>query len=135
MLVLIVDDKVLAQRTYEQVFRQRGYGICLARTALGSIEILRREPVDLVLLDYQLDTAMTGLDVARYVCRLNRQDGRDRRVFMVSGYSFDEIKARAEEDASVLADGLRFFEKGDSGGLLRAMADLSAEIAARQKPE
>jgi response regulator RpfG family c-di-GMP phosphodiesterase len=126
LVVLIVENNAAEQRAYERLLRLAGHTICLARTPLGAIEMLIREPIDLVVLDYNLENPMNGLDVKRFVDRMSRKDGRRREVFIVSGYPYAEIEQRAAEDARVLDHNLHYFEKTDVEGLMREVGKMAA---------
>jgi len=49
--ILLVDDDTNVRRSIRYVLKNQGYRIVEAHTGTAAIEVLRREPVDLVVLD------------------------------------------------------------------------------------
>jgi DNA-binding response OmpR family regulator len=49
--ILLVDDDTNVRRSIRYVLKNQGYRILEAHTGTAAIEVLRREPIDLVVLD------------------------------------------------------------------------------------
>jgi DNA-binding response OmpR family regulator len=64
--VLIVDDDPAHLKTYGWVIESAGYRAVLGTVGFDGVK-LPREPVDMVLLDYNLDGRVTAVEVARAV--------------------------------------------------------------------
>jgi two-component system cell cycle response regulator len=60
--VLVVDDEKLARQLYADILREAGYQTCEAENGFQALEIVRQEPVDVVLLDIMMP-GMSGLEV------------------------------------------------------------------------
>ena len=60
--ILVVDDNPIIQRSVHFALRDKGYQILMAGEVAEAIKILRREKVDLALVDlsFPLDTASIG---------------------------------------------------------------------------
>jgi len=109
MVILVVEDDSAQRRLYELLFDEAGHRVFTVSSAMGAVDLLRTEKIDLVILDYELDGTMTGIEVAKFVAALRRSDGRKREVVMVSGYSLEEIKHRALADQSDPLAGISFY--------------------------
>jgi two-component system cell cycle response regulator len=60
--ILVVDDEHLTRQLYADVLRQAGYAALEANSGPQALEIVRKETVDVVLLDIMMP-GMSGLDV------------------------------------------------------------------------
>ena len=68
--VLIVDDEPAQREMAGGFLRKQGFAVALAGTGAEALEVLRREPVDLLLTDHRMP-GMSGLDLLVEVRRLN----------------------------------------------------------------
>lgn len=109
MVVLIVEDDPVQRRTYLKLFELHGHKVILTQTAIAAVDVLRTEKVDLVILDYELDGTMTGVEVAHFVVTLNKF-GHHCEVFMVSGFPRSEIEERSRKGNPLEGVSL-FFDK------------------------
>jgi CheY-like chemotaxis protein len=62
-LILCIDDSVEQLQLEKAIFELRGYDVLTASAGSKGLELLRRELVDLVILDYQMPE-MNGAEVA-----------------------------------------------------------------------
>ncbi len=60
--ILLVDDEPNIRLLYKELLNDEGYKVLEAETGKASFDILRREPIDLVVLDIKLRSE-SGLDV------------------------------------------------------------------------
>lgn len=65
-LILLVDDDQLLRRTLAFNLEQAGYSVKTSANAEDALEIVQREPLDLVLLDVGLP-GMDGLEALRFI--------------------------------------------------------------------
>lgn len=79
MMILLVEDDPIQRGYLERLLRTHGHDVCWSATAMGALDLLRTEKIDLVLLDFELDGVMDGRFVAKHVAR-------NIPVFMVSGH-------------------------------------------------
>jgi CheY-like chemotaxis protein len=64
--ILIVEDEPLTAFDNEVMLGDLGYEVVATLDSFeGAIELLEREPIDLILSDYRLSSRRTGLDLAR----------------------------------------------------------------------
>jgi CheY-like chemotaxis protein len=64
--ILIVEDEPLTAFDNEVTLGDLGYEVVATLDSFdGAIELLEREPIDLILSDYRLSGRRTGLDLAR----------------------------------------------------------------------
>jgi chemosensory pili system protein ChpA (sensor histidine kinase/response regulator) len=90
--ILIVDDDEPVRALIERILSKTEHTTCKASTGEGGLELLRTEPVDVVLLDLGLPK-MSGYEVAGRM----RMDPKLRKIpiVIISGASPDEIKHKA----------------------------------------
>jgi DNA-binding NtrC family response regulator len=67
--VLIVDDEVEFLDSLQRVFSRRGISTATSNSGLRALEILKEQPVDVVVLDVKMP-GMDGLDVLRRIKQL-----------------------------------------------------------------
>jgi DNA-binding response OmpR family regulator len=82
MLLLIIEDNPSTLKMLAFLLGNEGYEVRTAVTAAGGIEILRREPVDLVVLDVMLPDS-NGLQI----CRQIRNEGMGLPILVISALS------------------------------------------------
>jgi signal transduction histidine kinase len=80
--VLVVDDDKLVRRFMTECLRTLGYEVVEAESGAAALEILDRERVDLLLVDFAMP-GMNGAEVAR--AAQIKQPGLE--ILMVSGYA------------------------------------------------
>jgi two-component system, OmpR family, response regulator MprA len=107
--VLVVDDEPRILSMMRRVLEADGYGVLLAGDGTSALEILRAEPVDLVILDVM----MPGIDGFE-VCRVARRESlvpilmltaRDASADKVSGldYGADDYVVKPFETDELMA--------------------------------
>jgi DNA-binding response OmpR family regulator len=87
--ILVVEDDRAVARGLEYGLQSEGFVVLRAETGHAALELARREPVQLILLDVRLPD-ISGFDV----CRQLRADGRRQPILMLT--------ARDEEVDKVL---------------------------------
>ncbi len=80
--VLVVDDEVVVLTVLREALRRGGYRVTTARSAEEAIELLKRQPFDLVLTDKNL-TGASGLEVLRYTRTIDPPPAG----ILITGYS------------------------------------------------
>jgi len=110
-LILCIDDDDIALRVRKLMLGSAGYNILTASSGEDGLEVLKQEPVDLVIADHFL-SAKTGTEIAREMKELKPEVP----ILIVS--------AAAEKPSGLeFADG--FVPKGESPNvLLGAIASL-----------
>lgn len=68
--ILITDDDVGCRETLRDIVEPAGFRVVLAESGEQTIEIVRHEPIHLVLLDMHLPQ-LTGLETIRFVHQIN----------------------------------------------------------------
>jgi DNA-binding response OmpR family regulator len=66
--ILVVDDEPNVRLVYKEVLSDGGYEVLEARSAKETFDILKSEPVDLVVLDIKL-RCESGLDVLQRITK------------------------------------------------------------------
>lgn len=117
--VLVVDDSPAQVTMMAKLLRRRWYDVLTAHSGKEALEILRSEPVDLVLSDWVMP-GMSGLDL----CRQFREEVQDQYVYFILLTS----KTGREDVAIGLASGADDF-------LTKPVntAELEARIAAGER--
>lgn len=98
MVILVVEDDPAQRHLYETLFSADGHRVFTVSSAMGAVDKLLNEKIDLIILDYELDGTMTGVEVAKFVAALRKSDNHKREVIMVSGFPLEEIKHRSFGD-------------------------------------
>ncbi len=80
--VLVVDDEKNIRKLYESELRREGYEVLTAESGEEALEVIDREPLDLVVLDIRLE-GMDGIDCLRTIM----EKRRDLPVVLNSAYS------------------------------------------------
>lgn len=81
--ILIADDNEVVRQATEAMLSSLGYQITTVSSGEVALEYLKRNSVDLVILDMILGKGMDGLDT--YLRILEFQ--KDQKVIIISGYS------------------------------------------------
>ncbi len=89
--VLIVDDEKFVTDTLEGFFRNKGYSIFKAEDGQTTLNIIKNETLDLVLLDIKLP----GVDGVE-ILRLLRRDYPQAKVIVMTAYDM-EYKQRVDD--------------------------------------
>jgi CheY-like chemotaxis protein len=104
--VLCIDDDTAGLTLRKMMLESEGYEVFTAPSGEDGLQILRLQPIDAVVLDYQMPK-MNGADVARQI----RDGGSQVPIVLLSGY-VEEVPAAALH----LVDA--FVTKGGSPGQL-----------------
>ena len=91
--ILVIDDEEMVRHSTARILERCGYDVLLAADGEDGLEVFRREPVDLVLLDLSMPR-VSGREVLAEWCRLNP----DVKVVIFTGYP-----ARTEDFAAARA--------------------------------
>ena len=116
--VLIVDDEKNVRSALRRTLRKTGYGLLFADCGPAALELLEKQPVDVVLSDH-LMPGMTGLQLLREVRRLTPYAGR----IMLTGHADLETAM----DAIRQGDIDRFLTKPWDDVELRVALQMAAE--------
>ena len=66
--ILIVEDNVLIADDMQMILEDMGYNVLANVTSYEkAVEVLKNESIDLALLDIQLATEKSGIDIGRYI--------------------------------------------------------------------
>ncbi|MEV4245473.1 response regulator transcription factor [Streptosporangium canum] len=144
--VLVVDDEPALREALQSSLEYEGYRVGLASDGLGALEILEREPYELVLLDVMMPR-LDGLTTCRRlraagnhvpVLMLTARDAVGDRVsgldagaddYLVKPFELDELLARVR--ALLRRSALTAPVAADDGGVLR-YGDLRMDTASRE---
>jgi two-component system response regulator PilR (NtrC family) len=88
--ILVVDDERSMRELLHIVLRREGYTVFLAENGTAAIEVLGREPIDLLISDIRMPD-MTGVDVLREAKRLDA----DIVGIMVTAFASTETAVEA----------------------------------------
>lgn len=64
--ILYIDDEISALRAISAILKKEGYSVYTATTAEEGIEVLKKSPIDCILLDYRLP-GMNGIDLLKWI--------------------------------------------------------------------
>ncbi len=101
--VLIVDDDWMAREVLEAVLSAAGYDVVLANSGEKALELARRDPPHLVLLDVRLG-GLNGFAV----CRALKSDPRTREAPTVM---ITALEAEEDREQAIAAGAVGFVAK------------------------
>ena len=78
--ILVVEDEQLMRSIIVQLLRSEGYEVLEANTAAGALAIFEGEKIDLAILDLNLSSGGSGLDLLGRIRDLGRHMDQARRV-------------------------------------------------------
>src|SRR6202158_994950 len=88
--ILVVDDERSMRELLAIVLRREGYEVLLAENGRAAIELLEREPVDLLISDIKMPD-LSGVDVLRAAKRINQ----DILGIMITAFASTETAVEA----------------------------------------
>lgn len=91
--VLVVDDSLSVRRSMEQLLRDSGYEVRLARDGLEAVAVLEAKRPDIILVDLEMPR-MNGMELTAHV--RNRVETRDLPVIMITSRSTEKHRKQAE---------------------------------------
>ena len=83
--ILIVDDEEAVRDLFSELLRKEGYETNTCATGEETLELLKQENFDVVLLDIKLP-GVSGLEVLKNI----RDSYKDLPVVMITGFGYDE---------------------------------------------
>lgn len=92
--ILFVEDQIEFRAVHTAYLERAGYRVLAASDGESALEMVRAQPVDLILLDHSLPLR-TGVEVAQELKR--DPSTRDIPVIMVSAHSYRVVGRRARE--------------------------------------
>jgi CheY-like chemotaxis protein len=95
--ILLVEDDELVRGYSESQLRQLGYGVVAVNDGQSALEVLRREPFDLLFTDVVLPGGLNGRQLAEEARKLQPR----LKVLYTSGYTADAIVHDGQLDAGV----------------------------------
>lgn len=84
--ILVIDDIFEQRLIATSILRKLGYEVSSVDSGEKALEHLRRQPVDLLVLDMIMGTGMDGLDTFRAALEINP----DQKAIIASGFSETE---------------------------------------------
>jgi two-component system, OmpR family, KDP operon response regulator KdpE len=94
--VVVIDDDEGVRWVLQQMLAVQNISCSAARNGPEGISVVSRQKPRLAIVDIKLG-AMNGLDVARSICK----DNRDLKILFVTGYN-ETIKGKVEPELPVL---------------------------------
>jgi two-component system response regulator PilR (NtrC family) len=88
--VLVVDDERSMRELLSIVLRREGYDVLLAESGRAAVEILEREPLDLLISDIKMPD-LSGVEVLRAAKRIDQ----DMLVIMITAFASTETAVEA----------------------------------------
>ena len=88
--ILVVDDEPSMREMLRIVLRRDGYDVVVARSGAEAIDLLKREPVDMLLSDIRMPD-VGGVEVLRVA----KEQNRDIVAFMMTAYASTDTAVEA----------------------------------------
>jgi DNA-binding NtrC family response regulator len=111
--ILIVDDEPKFNRQMKTFFLRLGFTVDTAATGSLALEIARRNPPEVLIIDWVLKDTLNGLDVVLQL----KENNPDLAAVLISGYPSPEMEKRARELGKVTFISKPF----DAGQILSAV--------------
>lgn len=122
-VVLCIDDNVLVLAIRKSLLESRDFRVLTAEDGPAGLEIVNREPIDVVIVDYEMP-AVDGGTIAREL----RRKHPNLPILLVSGFA-----GKIPESLLAIVDG--FIAKGSSPDLLiNEVVRVTATKAKRPEP-
>lgn len=99
--ILVVDDEAHIVQVVSLKLKNAGYDVLTAFDGEEAFETLMREPVDLVITDYQMPY-MTGLELARSMSRHPLMAETPVLILTARGFGLDDSDLQIENVKEVL---------------------------------
>jgi len=90
--ILIVDDEEDLCRVLTNILKQDGYEVLAAHTGEDALAVIRRQPLDLILLDLRL-SGMGGMEILQII----KQKGLNIQVIIMTAYGTPEGREEAKD--------------------------------------
>ena len=90
--VLVVDDEKDFLFTMDYWLRTKGYEVMTASNGQEAIEIINKNPIDIIFLDMHMPV-MDGVETLKNIRGLNK----DTPVIIITAYAADEKRIEAEK--------------------------------------
>lgn len=110
--ILLVEDDRAQREMYVNRLQADGYYVAFAPSALKAVDLLiTEEAFDLVLLDYELEGTLSGLEVSGYIHNASERTGKKPpAVFLLTGYTRIELDFRTKVRNPLEGISLFFFK-------------------------
>ncbi len=118
--VLVVDDEESVCLALGRVLEQHGHTVCKARSGEEALEVLQRQPVDVIISD-QLMPGLAGVDLLKIVRVRHPQVVR----ILLTGDKDPELPVRSINESEVY----RFIRKPWNNADLRTIVSFAFEVA------
>ena len=92
--VLLVEDDFYISELYQKAMEMKGFRVLTAADGQDALELVKKEKLDLVLLDIMLPS-MSGLDVLKHIKSLAKKDEKIP-VIMVTNLDTPEAMEEAQ---------------------------------------
>ena len=124
MKILVIDDEQRILQSLQKLLQEEGHDVLLRESAEAGLEIIQKQPVDLVMLDVQLP-GMDGLQMLNQIVNLNDPP----KVFMMSGHATLTQAVQATQSGAH-----NFFEKPlNVDHLLLSLRSIAEQLALENK--
>lgn len=94
--ILLVEDSLVNQKLATRILEKQGHAVVVAGTGREGLEILKREPFDLVLMDVQMPD-MDGLEATAAVRQNERQTGGHVPIIAMTAFAMKGDRERCLE--------------------------------------
>ncbi len=94
--ILLVDDNVMAREFLKALLEPLGYRIFQAEDGMATIEMLRKSPIDLIVMDLEMPV-MGGIETTKAIRSGIAGPFKEIPIISLSGYTDEESVAAAKE--------------------------------------
>ena len=94
--VLVAEDNDVNQKVAGRLLESAGHQVLLVESGLAAVEVFRREPVDLILMDLQMP-GMDGLEATEAIRRLEAGTGRRTPIVALTAHAMEDDQVRCTQ--------------------------------------
>ncbi len=85
--IALIDDDPSIDRTIGRILEKNGYEVHVSTDSKTAIECLKQKSYDAIIIDYDLGSGDTGLDIIRKLAGANEKTPK----FLLTGYPTHEV--------------------------------------------
>ncbi len=91
--ILIAEDNIINQRVAAALLTKRGHTVTVVNNGREAVDVLQREPFDLVLMDVQMPE-MDGFEATAAIRERERETGRRIRIVAMTAHAMSGDRER-----------------------------------------
>ncbi|HZD95487.1 MAG TPA: response regulator, partial [Candidatus Sulfotelmatobacter sp.] len=91
--ILVAEDNLVNQKLTVRLLENKGHSVAVAETGRSALQLMEREPFDLILMDVQMPE-MDGLEVTATIRKRERSSGRHIPIVAMTAHAMESDRDR-----------------------------------------